>query len=739
MAVMSDETASIAACPACVALPSDKGKTLGVRRSDELRRIELSLPTIHCAACITGVESGLDRLPEVHGARVNLTRKRVTMTVEDIPGIEEYMIDLLTGWGYPARELDSAVLEKENHDKVGRDLLARLAVAGFAAMNVMLLSVSVWSGAEAATRDLMHWVSAFIALPTVAFAGVPFFKNAWSALRVGRLNMDVPISLALILASGVSLAETMEGGDHAYFDAALSLTFFLLIGRYLDYRTRAVARSAATELAALEVVKAERILPDGGRETVPMDALREGDLVAVPAGGRVPVDGVVVEGQSELDPSMLTGETMPEPVAPGEKAVAGMLNLTGPLVVRAEGLGDETLLAQITRLVEAAETSKNKYTSLAEQAANIYAPLVHLLAAGAFLFWGFYSGDWRLAVNIAAAVLIITCPCALGLAVPAVLTAASGRLFRNGVLLKEGVALERLAEVDTVVFDKTGTLTTGAPHLVNGGEISPDMLAVAAALAAGSSHPLSKALRDFAEGQGITPADVTEVSEEPGMGSRGTFDGQEVRLGRALWCDADGHDVGATATWLRIGKGEPVVFLFEDTLRPEARDTVAALKKLGLAVELLSGDSEAPVRAMADALEIADWTAGATPAGKVARLEALADAGHKVLMVGDGLNDAAALASAHVSMSPASAVDASRVSADLILVGNDLSEVANSVVLARKAKKRIVENFTISAVYNAISIPIALLGFATPLIAALAMSGSSITVSLNAMRLGRRT
>ena len=736
---MSDETASIAVCPACVAFPDDKAKSLGVRRSDELRRIELSLPTIHCAACITGVETALNRLPEVHGARVNLTRKRVTMTVEDIPGIEEHMIGLLTNWGYPARELDSAVLEKENHDKIGRDLLARLAVAGFAAMNVMLLSVSVWSGAEAATRDMMHWVSAFIALPTVAFAGVPFFKNAWSALRVGRLNMDVPISLALVLACGVSLSETMEGGDHAYFDAALSLTFFLLIGRYLDYRTRAVARSAATELAALEVVKTERILPDGSRETVPMDALREGDLVAVPVGGRVPVDGVVVEGQSELDPSMLTGETMPEAVAPGEKAVAGMLNLTGPLVVRAEGLGDETLLAQITRLVEAAETSKNKYTSLAEEAANIYAPLVHLLAAGAFLFWGFYSGDWRLAVNIAAAVLIITCPCALGLAVPAVLTAASGRMFRSGVLLKEGVALERLADVDTVVFDKTGTLTTGTPHLVNGGDVSPDMLSVAAALATGSSHPLSKALRDYAAEQGIAPAGVTDITEEPGMGSRGMLDGQEVRLGRALWCGADAGDVGSTATWLRIGEGEPVVFLFEDTLRPEARDTVADLKKLGLAVELLSGDSEAPVRAMAETLEIENWCAGATPAEKVAHLQELAEAGHKVLMVGDGLNDAAALASAHVSMSPASAVDASRVSADLILVGNDLSEVANSVELARKAKKRIVENFTISAVYNLISIPIALMGYATPLLAALAMSTSSITVSLNAMRLGRKT
>ena len=375
---MGDQSPSIAVCPACVAIPSELINSLGEARSDRSRRIELSLPTIHCAACISGVETGLNKLPEIEGARVNLTRKRVSLTVKDIPGIELHLIDLLTSWGYPAKELDSAALDQEVVDKAGRDLLARLAVAGFAAMNVMLLSVAVWSGAEDATRDLMHWISAAIALPTVAFSGVPFFKNAWTALRVGRLNMDVPISLALILASGVSLAETMESGRHAYFDAALSLTFFLLLGRYLDHRTRSAARSAAVELAALEVHRAERVSADGTHETVPMDALREGDLIAVAPGGRIPVDGAVTEGRSELDPSMLTGETMPEPVEPGTAVIAGMLNLTGPLVIRAEGLGEDTLLQQITRLVESAEASKNRYTSLAEKAAQIYLSLIHI-------------------------------------------------------------------------------------------------------------------------------------------------------------------------------------------------------------------------------------------------------------------------------------------------------------------------------------------------------------------------
>lgn len=733
------ENPSIAVCPACIGLPSGQAEAMaGSARSDVLRRLELSLPTIHCAACISGVETGLANLPEVHGARVNLTRRRVSLTVEDIPGIEARLIDMLTNWGYPAKELDNAALDQDLVDKAGRDLLGRLAVAGFSMMNVMMLSFAVWGGATDSTRELMHWISAGIALPTVAFSGVPFFKNAWTALRVGRLNMDVPISLALILASGVSLLETIEGGEHAYFDAALSLTFFLLLGRYLDHRTRVVARSAAVELAALEVHKAVRIGLDGAHETVPMDALREGDLIFVAAGERISVDGIVANGRSELDPSMLTGETMPQTIEPGQKAVAGMLNLTGPLEIRAQGLGEETLLKQISRLVEAAETSKNRYTSLAEKAAKIYAPLVHILSAAAFLFWGFYSGDWRLATNIAAAVLIITCPCALGLAVPAVLTAASGRLFHNGVLLKEGVALERLAEVDTVVFDKGGTLTTGKPQLINGDELDGETLSIATAIAKGSAHPMSQAIARFGAGQGVQTPELSDIVEEPGLGTRANLNGAEIRLGRAAWCGVESTDVAQSVSWLKIGTAKPIALLFEDTLRPEAEETVKALLADGMDVRMLSGDVVTPVKAMADKLGITNWIAEATPASKVDALETLTAEGRKVLMVGDGLNDAAALAGAYVSISLASAADASRTSADLILVGDDLWQVTKSIRLAKIAKRRILENFAVAAVYNLIAVPIALMGFATPLMAALAMSGSSIMVSLNAMRLGRK-
>jgi len=728
---MTAEVPSMAACPACVALP-DKGKLLPKLDPAEvaMRRVEFSLPTVHCAACIAAVERQLVNRPDVFGARVNLTLKRVSITAADISDIEDSLMAELDSLGYPAKPLDSAVLAKAEGDKAGRDLLARLGVAGFAMMNVMLLSISVWAGAEGYTRDLMHWISAAIALPAVAFAGYPFYHSAWGALRRGRLNMDVPISLAILLASAVSLFETIEGGAHAYFDAALSLTFFLLIGRYLDYQTRATARSAASELAALEVQKARRITEDG-EETVPLDALRAGDILAVAAGERLPADGVVTWGDSELDPSMLTGETLPQAVGQGAVVRAGMLNISGPLKIRAEGLGEETLLKQITRLVETAETTRNKYTSLAEKAANIYAPAVHILSLLAFLGWGFATGDWRLAINIAAAVLIITCPCALGLAVPAVLAAASGRLFAQGVLLKDGVSLERLAEIDTVVFDKTGTLTTGTPTLVNAKDIPEDLRNIAAALAQHSAHPLSKAIAS----RFTSDLDIEDIREHPGFGTSGQLNGEEVRLGRADWCGAT--PASQTAVWLKVGNQPPRAFLFEDEIRPEAVATVKALQEAGLTVRLLSGDVPQAAAHIAKAAGITDWTAQASPAEKVDVLNALAAEGHKVLMVGDGLNDAAALAAAHVSMSPASAVDASRSSADMIIISNNLSEVAHAHRIAVAAKKRIIENFSIAVVYNMISVPLALAGFATPLMAALAMSASSITVSLNSMRIGK--
>jgi P-type Cu2+ transporter len=720
---------SISACPACVAAPG--AQALAEQALHKDAHIALSLPTIHCSACISTVEKALAGAPGVKSARVNLTLKRATIDADY--GVEaDQLVKVLENAGFEAHELDAGQLSATQNDRVGRDLLMRMAVSGFAMMNVMLLSVAVWSGATDATRDLFHWISAAIALPTLAFSGLPFYKSAWSALRVGRSNMDVPIVTALVLAVVASLWETALSGHHAYFDAAVALVFFLLTGRYLDHRTRAIARSAAQELSALEVPRATA-LRDGAEVQLPVAQLRIGDLILVRPGGRMPVDGVIVDGQSEIDRSLLTGETLPVFAQAGRAVSAGEVNLTGPLTVRASAVGRDTSLHRMADLVAIAESGRSRYTSLADRTAKLYTPGVLLLSALSFVGWFLYTSDVRTSLNIAAAVLIITCPCALGLAVPAVTTAASGRLFRRGMLIKDATALERLAAVDTVVFDKTGTLTAGTPELINLADHDRDDLRIALALAQGSSHPLSISLTAAARNAGITPAEVSDLVEVPGYGTQGLVQGQQVRLGRAAW-------VGATpgvetAAWLAIGDAAPRAFAFSDRLRPGADEAVKRLMGRGVRVLLMSGDNAPVVAALAKRLGITEWQAEALPAEKAARIASLQAEGCHVLMVGDGLNDTAALTAADVSISPASALDAARVASDIVLLGSDLTPIADALITAQSAVKRIRENFRIATVYNVIAVPIAVAGFATPLVAALAMSSSSIIVALNALRL----
>src|SRR6056297_1291145 len=716
------------ACPACSAAPA--AEALAARDLPGAQ-IALSLPTIHCAACISKIESALDAHPRVRSARVNLTLKRAS--IDAAPDVTaEDMRSLVAGLGYEAHELDAGTLSATATDKAGRELLMRLAVAGFAAMNVMLLSVSVWSGAEAATRDLFHWISAAIALPAIAFSGVPFFRNAWAALRQGRLNMDVPITLAIVLAVVTSLWETALSGEHAYFDAAIALTFFLLAGRYLDHRTRTIARSAAEELTALEVPRATR-LTGGIEEVVSVSELAVGDLVLVRPGGRMPVDGEIIGGTSEIDRSLLTGETLPVFAGEGQAVSAGEVNLTGPLTVRATAVGADTSLHRMADLVAIAESGRSRYTSLADRAAKLYAPGVHILSALAFAGWYLATWDLRTALNIAAAVLIITCPCALGLAVPAVTTAASGRLFRKGLLIKESTALERMAQVDTVVFDKTGTLTAGAPQVVNLNDHARRELGIALALADGSSHPLSQSLARAIQEAGIAPADLTDIIEIPGHGTQATWQGLTVQLGRASW--VGGGQSPDTCAWLRVGDTVAEPFRFADQIRDGAEALVTRLQENGYDVTLMSGDTTQAVEAFATRLGIAKWIAEALPEDKAAKVADLTYQGHRVLMVGDGLNDTAALAGAHASISPATALDAARVASDVVLLGQSLDPISDALDTSRTAIRRIRQNFRIATWYNIIAVPLAVAGLCSPLIAALAMSTSSITVSLNALRL----
>jgi Cu2+-exporting ATPase len=694
-------------------------------------RVLLSVPEVHCAACISTIERDLARMPGINSSRLNLTLKRLSVDAE--AGVEPAdVIARLDALGYEAHELDAGTLSMTETERQGRELLMRLGVAGFAMMNIMLLSVAVWSGAEGPTRDMFHLISAVIAIPTVAFAGQPFFRNAWKALRAGRMDMDAPISFAILLTLGLSIFETLQSGAHAYFDSVVMLIFFLLAGRYLDFRARAVARSAAQELAALEVPRAIRLL-DGVESTVNVAELVVGDLVLVRPGGRLPVDGVVVAGQSELDRALLTGETLPVFAGEGTVVSAGEVNLTGPLTVRVTAAGKDSSLHRMADLVANAESARTKYTTLAERAARAYAPSIPILSLGAFFVWMYLTGgDIRVAINVAVTTLIITCPCALGLAVPAVVTAASGKLFRKGLLIKDGTALERLAEVDTVVFDKTGTLTMGAPVPTNLDAASDDARRVALALAEASSHPLAVSLAKGLRDLGVRPAPMSDLAEVPGYGVEGQWHETRVRLGRPAWVGAD--TLQTTAAYLSLGDMTHA-FTFTDQLRPGAEEVVSALRQQGKRVWLVSGDVPGAVQALAQRLDIDHWQAEALPQEKAAKVAALQENGAKVLMVGDGLNDTVALSAAHVSISPASALDAARAASDMVMLGRDIGPIADALRMSVQAKRRIRENFWQSGIYNAIFVPVALVGLATPLIAAAIMSVSSISVTLNALRL----
>jgi Cu2+-exporting ATPase len=546
--------------------------------------------------------------------------------------------------------------------------------------------------------------------------------------------MDVPISLGVLLASGMSLVETMTGGAHAYFDSAITLLFFLLVGRYLDGRARGKARAAAERLLALDAQSVTILRPDGSRAVLPPEQVSVGMIALVAPGERVSVDGTVISGDSQVDTALITGESLPRPVAAEDRVFAGTMNLVGALRIRVEAVGETTLLAEIVRLMELAEQRRARYVSLADRLSRVYAPVVHLLALGAFLAWWLVVGiAWQPALLIAVAVLIITCPCALGLAVPAVQVIASGRLMRRGILLKSATALERLAKIDTVVFDKTGTLTLGRPEL-DAAEVPPDALVVAAGLAASSRHPLSQALLRAAPG--ATP--LEGVAEVPGKGLALSTESGEIRLGSRSWCGiAESESEAGAELWLTRPNAQPVRFAFDDPARGDARQVIETLRGSGLRLELISGDRAASVAALAEAVGISEWRATASPAEKVARLEALAAEGRRVLMVGDGLNDAPALAAASVSLSPSTAVDIAQTAADAVFQGDKLRPVVEILKVAKRSEALVRQNFALALGYNAIAIPLALLGMVTPLLAAVAMSSSSLAVIGNSLRLSR--
>jgi P-type Cu2+ transporter len=702
---------------------------------DGTRQSDLSVPGVKCAACIAAVERTLTRLPGVEAARVNLSTKRVTVRWNTTEGRPPDLIGTLRGIGYEAHLFAT---EQDAKDPELARLVRALAVAGFCAMNIMLLSVSVWSGADAGTRQAFHLISALLALPALVYSGRVFYASAWSALRHGRTNMDVPISIGVSLAFALSLYDTLHNAPHAYFDAATSLLFFLLIGRTLDHMMRERARSAVAGLARLAPSGAT-VIRDGRPLYLPVAEIEPGAAVLVAAGERIPVDGVVYHGTSELDCSLVSGESAPRKAAPGEAVQAGVMNLTGPLTVRATARAEDSFLSEMVRMMEAAEGGRARYRRLADRAAALYSPVVHTVALLSFLGWLFATGDWHASVTIAIAVLIITCPCALGLAVPIVQVIAARRLFESGIMVKDGSALERLAEIDSVAFDKTGTLTLGRPTLVNADEVAPSAMRIALEMTIGSRHPAAVAIAEAAAQRMDQVSVFDRIEEVPGLGLEGRLGNDRYRLGRPDWAmgqSARDNAPAAASISVLAQNGEPLAtFVLEDRVHRDAKETVDGLTRQGLAVEVLSGDREAVVKDLTSGLGIRDFAAGLLPADKMVRIAAHATAGRKVLMVGDGLNDAPALSAAHVSMSPATAADIGRNAADFVFLNEGLSAVTDALGIAHRSRRLIVQNFALAVGYNALAVPVAVLGYVTPLVAAVAMSLSSIIVVANAMRL----
>jgi len=704
-----------------------------VRRVGDLSHLDLIVKGARCGGCLAKIERGLTDLPGVRQARMNLSTSRLHIAWEGAAERADQFAKTLDGLGFESGPLDADKDATRLGNSQTKHLLLCMGVAAFGLMNVMMLSVGVWSGAadmSGAERSILHVLSAMIALPVAAFSGRPFFKSAWRALRAKQTNMDVPISLAIFLACGLSIYETLNGHGHTYFDAALMLIFLLLVGRFLDARLQARTGQAAQELAALRQVNARRLEENGEISVVPASAVQPGDTLIIPVGAHVPTDVLVIDGKSKIDAAIVTGEPIPQFVAVGETIYSGCLNLDQALTVKAIKYADDSFLSEISDLLEAGQQTQAKYVRFADRAARAYVPIVHTLALLTFFGWLAVGGTPRTAVINAIAVLIITCPCALGLAVPAVQVVAVGKLFQKGIVVKSGQALERLAQITDVIFDKTGTLTR-TDKFADLSQVDPEDLSVFGALAQRSNHPATAHLQNIS-----TSVELTDFTEDKGQGVSAFIDDVEVRLGQKRFVSPKStSDEAGLWGWM---EGEaPINLSSGETLRTEAQSTIATMKALGLSVGMMSGDAHERVQVIAKQAGIKRAQARMQPSDKSEAVLALQNDGSKVLMVGDGLNDAPALANAHASAALTTGADISRAASDIVLRKDDLRGLSYAVRMAREARRAVFQNFGFAVIYNFCAVPLAVMGLVTPLIAAIAMSVSSLIVTLNALRLHR--
>jgi Cu2+-exporting ATPase len=712
--------------------------------------INLSLEGVRCGSCIWLIENSLRNIPNVTNARVNLSTNRLTLhwngKREDIAKL----INLLDGLGYRSTPFDPELVI-DLDEKEQKQLLKAIAVSGFATVQLMMIMMGIWFTSDTSlmgqhTRSLLHLFGMLVALPCIFYSVLPFFRSALSAIRVLRSNMDVPISIGIIATVLISVRQYYINGEYTYFDSAAMLIFVLLIGRYLDNKSRSLAKSKARDLL-LRQSKAVTVLRDDKLELISAGAVLVGDVVQISAGEKVAVDGEIVFGETSVDNSIITGETIPERVKVGDEVFAGSVNLEQMIRVKVSKPSQNTILAEIIRLIENAEQGRAKYVMIADYAAKLYTPVVLLLSFFTFILWKYiWAANFDEAILNAVAVLIITCPCALGIAVPAVQIIASSRLMNKGILIKTKDALERFAKVDCVVFDKTGTLTLGKPELFGLIDIGNNAkkvitideamqdsklqreLVLIKSIAENSKHPLAQAISGIQ-----TDSLALNAKEVKGYGLAAEYEGEEIRLGSFKWCDAPKYDDQYMEIWYQRGERR-IRLIFQDKLREGAASLVKELKGIGYSIYILSGDRKEVVKKVAEELDISNYIAEADPKEKYRFIEQLNQKQKKVLMIGDGLNDAAALKLGHASISPASGLDIAQNCADAVFQKNIIS-ILEIIIVAKKAEVLVKQNLLVSLIYNAVSMPIAIFGLINPLIAALFMSASSISVIFNSMRL----
>lgn len=713
-----------------------------VQHQGELSETSLLIEGISCAACGWLIERHLRTLPGVDEARLNLSNHRLQVRWADsqLP-LSELLKELRRiGYaGHPYKADDAAErLAAEN-----KRAMRQLGVAGLLWMQVMMAAMATWPefniDLSPELDKILRWVSLFLTTPIVFYCCGQFFRGALRDLRTRHLSMDVSVSLAIGGAYAAGIWSTVTGIGELYFDAVGMFALFLLAGRYLERRARERTAAATAQLVNLLPASCLRLDASGQSQRILLGELAVGDRVLVPPGALMPADGLILEGQSSVDESLLTGEYLPLPRGRGDAVTAGTLNVEGPLTLEVQALGDQTRLSAIVRLLERAQADKPRLAELADKVAQWFLIIVLLAAAAVGLAW--WQIDPSRAFWIVLSLLVATCPCALALATPTALTTATGSLHKLGLLLTRGHVLEGLNQIDTVIFDKTGTLTEGRLTLSAIHPLGPldndACLALAAALENRSEHPIARAF-------GRAPRPAERVENVPGKGLEGLVDGQHLRIGQAAFVAelggwAEPEIPGSNGQWLLLGNEQgPLAWLvLDDRLREDAPLLLDACRARGWQVMLLSGDSSPMVGEIARRLGIDDARGGLSPDAKLNVLRDLHQQGRRVLMLGDGVNDVPVLAGADISVAMGSATDLAKTSADAVLLSNRLESLVQALSVAGRTRRIIIQNLAWATLYNGLVLPFAALGWVTPVWAAFGMSVSSLLVVINALRLAR--